>query len=299
MPRAITLVLNAKQSVQKACLLEDPTIDNVRKACANKLRVKPSASSATRFFTETGTELTDDMLPTGVQRVLVSTGEDYIGAGPAIVRPVMVQADVQEPAAQTSASTSANAPAVQTQPIAHDERLQLPNEKGDICWVVVGGGRMALWHKPGGKALPKLAAAGATMVATLLAEREGAELIGRKAHEAGLAWHWADLDGANAEYLASAEAVDVLVGTVATIRSALSRGDSVLVHCSAGLHRTGTVGYAVMRASGWSKDEAREGLRRMREETANKVDEVGAGNAKGGGRLDIVDRLVLDRVALT
>ena len=159
-------------------------------------------------------------------------------------------------------------------------------------WPLAAAG----WHKPGGKALPKLAAAGATMVATLLAEREGAELIGRKARDAGLAWHWADLDGANTEYLASAEAVDVVVAAVAAIQAALGRGDSVLVHCSAGLHRTGTVGYAVMRASGWSRDEAREGLRRMRDETANKVDEVGSGNAKGGGRLDIVDRLVLDRV---
>ena len=204
-----------------------------------------------------------------------------------------------EPAAETSASTSADAPAeseVQRQPTVRDERLQLPNEKGDICCLAVGGGRMALWHKPGGKALPKLAAAGATMVATLLAEREGAELIGRKARDAGLAWHWADLDGANTEYLASAEAVDVVIAAVAAIQAALGRGDSVLVHCSAGLHRTGTVGYAVMRASGWSRDEAREGLRRMRDETANKVDEVGSGNAKGGGRLDIVDRLVLDRV---
>ena len=96
------------------------------------------------------------------------------------------------------------------------------------------------------------------------------------------------LDGANAEYLGSAAAVDVVVEAVAAIRRALGRGDRVLVHCSAGLHRTGTVAYAVMRARVWSRDEAREGLRRMRKETADKVDEVGAGNPKSGNRLDIV-----------
>ena len=90
---------------------------------------------------------------------------------------------------------------------------------------------MALWHKPGGKALPKLAVAGATMVATLLAEREGAELIGRKARDAGLAWHWADLDGANTEYLASAEAVDVGAGRCAQgpLARARQRGQHNLV----------------------------------------------------------------------
>mmetsp|Transcript_50783 Transcript_50783/g.164533 ORF Transcript_50783/g.164533 Transcript_50783/m.164533 type:complete len:153 (+) Transcript_50783:2-460(+) len=145
--------------------------------------------------------------------------------------------------------------------------------------------------------MPKLRAAGATMVATLLCESEGAELIGHKAREAGLEWHWTDLQHANTDYLRTDEAVDKMAAAVAAIRAALGRGGNVLVHCSAGIHRTGTVGYAVLRASGWTRGEALTGLHQLRIATAEGVDKVGAGNAHGSGRLEIAETILLPRVS--
>ena len=62
--------------------------------------------------------------------------------------------------------------------------------------------------------------------------------------------------------------------TSVLLQAALRRGESVLLHCSAGLHRTGTVAYAVLRASGWGESDAARGLQLMRPETAAGVGQL-------------------------
>ena len=74
---------------------------------------------------------------------------------------------------------------------------------------------------------------------------------------------------------------------MADVQAALSRGESVLLHCSAGLHRTGTVAFGVLRACGWAPVEAKRGLQLMRPETAEQV---------GEARLALVERTILARV---
>jgi len=174
--------------------------------------------------------------------------------------------------------------------------VMLPNEKGAINWLRVAEGRMALWHRPGSKASVKLRQiAGATMLVTLLAEREGAESIGRSALAGGLEWLWFPLDGADLDYLGSKEAIDTLTRATTAVVSALRRGASVVVHCSAGIHRTGSVGYTVLRASGLSSAEAHAGLMSMRPITAEGVDQTARGRGVGGDRTALVDRHVLPR----
>ena len=182
------------------------------------------------------------------------------------------------------------------------EEVLHPGEKGAIRWLRVGSGRLALWHKPGKKACPKLkAVAGATHLLTLLAAREDAAKVGEHAAAAALEWHWHPLDGADEAYLQTAAAVDVLRAATADARALLGEANSVLVHCSAGVHRTGSLAYAVLRSLGWSRSAALAGLndaarhgrrrgrrgegqqRRRRESHAHRRAPRGSG-AAGGGR---------------
>ena len=67
--------------------------------------------------------------------------------------------------------------------------------------------------------------------------------------------------------------------TVSTLRNAVkdlfntlnSEKHVAVLHCAAGIHRTGTLGYTLLRLGGLGASEAFEGLRTMREETHKGV----------------------------
>lgn len=48
----------------------------------------------------------------------------------------------------------------------------------------------------------------------------------------------------------------------------LDDGKSLLIHCSAGIHRTGTVAYGLLRWRGMERDEAMNVIGDIRKETA-------------------------------
>lgn len=54
---------------------------------------------------------------------------------------------------------------------------------------------------------------------------------------------------------------------VDNVSKALSDGRTVLVHCSAGIHRTGTFSYAVLRHLGYTPDEALDHIKSLRSVT--------------------------------
>jgi predicted protein tyrosine phosphatase len=142
------------------------------------------------------------------------------------------------------------------------------NSGSDVVLVPVAGGALALTHRPKLKTIPALRGLGATHLVTLLAEREGAKQIGSAATAAGLTWLWMPLDGGDVPCAArTAELRPRLVAIATTI----GNGSKVVVHCSAGIHRTGMIGYALLRQLGMSADAAREKLPELRSVTAEGV----------------------------
>jgi hypothetical protein len=111
----------------------------------------------------------------------------------------------------------------------------------EITLVPVGAGAVALTHRPKKACVPKLRSLGATHLITLLTEREGAKDVGTLGTDAGLKWIWCPLEGANPS--AAAESVGA---ALETCRSALADGCGVVIHCSAGIHRIGMFGYALL-----------------------------------------------------
>ncbi len=150
----------------------------------------------------------------------------------------------------------------------------------DPALVPVGAGALALTHRPKHKNVPRLTALGVTHVVTLLAEREGAREIGEAVRRAGLTWIWCPLEnGQPPDAGRTAELRPVFVELAALVAG----GAKVVVHCSAGIHRTGMFGYALLRQIGLDPVTARAKLAELRAVTGEGV---------GDARLAWADALV-------
>jgi protein-tyrosine phosphatase len=142
----------------------------------------------------------------------------------------------------------------------------------------VRAGALALSHRPRLKDIARLRELGITHVVTLLAEREGAKQIGDTVRTAGLTWIWCPLvDGQPPDEQATATIRPVL----AQLARLMHDGAAILIHCSAGIHRTGMFGYALLRQLGLDRDAARAKLVELRAVTGDGVGEsrLGWGDA--------------------
>ena len=63
-----------------------------------------------------------------------------------------------------------------------------------------------------------------------------------------------------------------------------------MLHCAAGIHRTGTIGYTFLRLSGKSDSEALQGLKNMREDTWNGV---------GAWRIELAENLLVKFITIS
>lgn len=133
-----------------------------------------------------------------------------------------------------------------------------------IHFIRVGNGRIALHHRPRRVDLPNLPKIGCTHLVTLLKESEGAEKIGEMAKDAGLQWVW--LPVPNGKY-PQGEVHARLIRELPELSQLLDEGNSLLIHCSAGIHRTGTVAYGLLRWRGMDRKKALRAIRRARKET--------------------------------
>lgn len=150
-------------------------------------------------------------------------------------------------------------------------------------WTSAGGGRLAVSGRPKLRAFEALEADGCTHVVTLQSERENARAIEDAASRAGLAWIWQPFDdGRPPPGARDAE----LAAFLDRLAAALGAGGSLLVHCSAGIHRTGMIAYALLRWTGLDGDAARAALAATRQVTADGV---------GAERLAWADRFVARR----
>lgn len=141
----------------------------------------------------------------------------------------------------------------------------------DLGWVPVGSGRLAVRGRPKLARIPHLPAERCTHVATILSELEGAQEIGQRVQRAGMHWFWLPLaNGA----LPSGSAEQMVLDMVPHLAGALEVGGSLLIHCSAGIHRTGMIAYALLRFCGLSAAEACDTLVRARSLTAGGMGEA-------------------------
>ncbi|HEX5839591.1 MAG TPA: tyrosine-protein phosphatase [Anaerolineales bacterium] len=112
---------------------------------------------------------------------------------------------------------------------------------------------------------PTLFTLGCTHVITLLKENEGAERYGNLTRESGMEWIW--LPVPNGKY-PDANVKHLLLEAMPKLSGLLDHGNSLLIHCSAGIHRTGMVAYGLLRWRGLDRSQAIKLIDSIRKETA-------------------------------
>lgn len=138
-------------------------------------------------------------------------------------------------------------------------------ERSRISFAHVGNGRLALFHRPKNTDFPLLNEMGCTHVITLLKESEGAHRFGHMTKTAGMEWVW--LPVPNGKY-PHGEVHRLLIEAMPKLSGLLDDGRSILIHCSAGIHRTGTVAYGLLRWRGMDREQAVKLIGTIRRETA-------------------------------
>lgn len=140
-----------------------------------------------------------------------------------------------------------------------------------FSWFSVGGGRLTVGPRPKFKAIQGFPSQGVTHLLTLLSESEGAKDLEKHARLAGVEWLWLPFKNGDPP---SKDRLPEIVAFYQKLSGVLSLGGSVLVHCAAGIHRTGMITFGFLRFLGLSSEEAKAALFVMRKETGEGVGEL-------------------------
>lgn len=149
------------------------------------------------------------------------------------------------------------------------------------CWVPLRAGWITAVGAPSQQRLATWRAAGATDVLTLQRSGEYRPWLPEICREQGLCWRHLPLSGRRLDQPGDAE-------SLARVSSLLPIWDEpcrVVVHCAAGLHRTGAICYLLLRHSGLERNEAIERLRLARALTADEL----CGRGRSGVLADRMD----------
>lgn len=132
-----------------------------------------------------------------------------------------------------------------------------------------------LGSRPGKKSKDAIRAWGVTHILTLLSPRERPDGIAKIARGIGAEWHHCPVDGGHADTLAKIDLSRLFLHYDEIVRHSGEDGDDAVIylHCSAGIHRTGFVVYALLRYRGLSPEAAREEVAKLRPVTSEGVGE--------------------------
>jgi len=143
---------------------------------------------------------------------------------------------------------------------------------------ILGAGRLALSQRPKVKEIKDLTNIGCDQLVTILSVKDRPQNIGAEVEACGLQWHW--LKVANANKVSDQERL-LFKSLVHTVYAAILDNKSVLVHCSAGLHRTGMFAYALLRHANLDQAKALEIIGQMRPATQEALEDKYLNLAEG------------------
>ena len=124
------------------------------------------------------------------------------------------------------------------------------------------------------------------MIVTVQRVTENPREVAKYCRAHGIRHKHINLDGANRPLLENKVTQAYLKKEInALFKHMTQNKEVVLVHCAAGIHRTGTVGYSLLRLSGLQPAEAYEGLRHIRPDTHKGV---------GDWRIELAEKFIVN-----
>jgi protein-tyrosine phosphatase len=139
--------------------------------------------------------------------------------------------------------------------------------------VTVRDGLLCIGHRPKHSDLFDLRDEGFTHVVTVQSKSEEARDIGHETEKIGLRWIWLPLGTAKVP-VKDEEDIRHIKTVLRQLVSLFNHSEPIAktyLHCSAGLHRTGMITFALLRLLGYSQAETMDILTRLRELTAQNV----------------------------
>jgi Tyrosine phosphatase family len=152
------------------------------------------------------------------------------------------------------------------------------------AWVPLRAGWITAAGGPSRQRLADWPARGATDVLTLQRADEMQPWIPELCQTHGLGWIHLPLSGRRMEQAGDRDGLARLPGLL----DVWSEPRRVVVHCSAGLHRTGAICYLLLRLAGQTRDEAVATIRTARALTAEEL----VRGARSGVLIDRMDALL-------
>jgi protein-tyrosine phosphatase len=134
----------------------------------------------------------------------------------------------------------------------------------EVCWVQVRAGRIALSNRPKLKDIADLPEQGCQRVITIQGRNELPNQVERAVKAAGMAWTWVPIGHGK---FPEGEADLVMRRGLQELVESIEAGESVLIHCSAGIHRTGMLTFALLRWLNIPEIEALDMIEAMRSVT--------------------------------
>jgi len=154
-------------------------------------------------------------------------------------------------------------------PKAATKKKHSSKETLDCPFFPLLQGSIACWHRPTPNQLHLFRhQTPCTFVVTCQGPGESPEEVKKACEVVGLKWLWVRMTGANGALMGSATFQRPVIAGLATVREAVAAGEHVLVHCAAGIHRTGFFTYALLRICGFGSEEAMKKLDEIRHVTA-------------------------------
>lgn len=142
-------------------------------------------------------------------------------------------------------------------------------ESLDCPFLPLLQGSIACWHRPTPFQLSLFRTqTPCTFVVTCQGPGESPEEVKKACEQVGLRWLWVRMTGANGALMGSATFQRPVIEGLAIVREAVAAGEHVLVHCAAGIHRTGFFTYALLRICGFEAEGAMKKLEEIRHVTA-------------------------------
>ncbi len=131
--------------------------------------------------------------------------------------------------------------------------------------------QLILGPRPGKKSKDAIQAQGVTDIVTLLSAREQPDSISKIARGIGADWHHFPIDGGHMDTLSNVDLSRLFLLYDEIVRA--RAGAVIYLHCSAGIHRTGFIIYALLRYRGLLAEQASEEVARLRPVTSEQVGE--------------------------